>query len=302
MIEIREMTAGDLQLGLRLSRQAGWNQIESDWRRFMNLEPEGCFVAELDGRPAGTTTTCIFGRVAWIAMVLVDEGSRRKGIGTALLKHALDYLEARQVKTVRLDATSTGRPVYEKLGFVPEYELARFAGTAQPGETPGGSLKAAGFGDGGGKAIPKRHKASPRDCRLGLPPFTDIIEFDRKITGTNREKLLSALFAELSRNVRILRHRDMMDGFITMRPGANAVQVGPCIATAGAGPALLSDALDRCAGKAVFIDMPTGNVNAVRIAESSGLKIQRRFTRMCRGERIKDNPQNIWAGSGPEKG
>jgi len=87
-----------------------------------------------------------------------------------------------------------------------------------------------------------------------------------------------------------------------MRPGANAVQVGPCTATANAGPALLSDALGRCTGKAVYVDMPTGNVNAVGIAESSGLKIQRRFMRMCRGERIEDNPQNIWAGSGPEKG
>ena len=99
-----------------------------------------------------------------------------------------------------------------------------------------------------------------------------------------------------------MRDRDILEGYITMRPGANAVQVGPCTATAGAGPALLSDALGRCAGKAVYVDMPTGNVNAVGIVESSGLKIQRRFTRMCRGERIEDKPQNIWAGSGPEKG
>jgi GNAT superfamily N-acetyltransferase len=303
MIEIRQMRTGDLRLGLRLSRQAGWNQIESDWRRFMNMEPDGCFAAELDGRPAGTTTTCIFDRVAWIAMVLVDESSRRKGVGTALLKHALDFLEARQVKTVRLDATSTGRPVYEKLGFVPEYELARFQGIAQSSITLGGSLKAVGFGDGGGKAIPKRHKASPRDCRLAPPEFfADMFDFDRRMTGTNRAKMLSLLFKEFPRNTRILTHHNKIEGFITMRPGANAVQIGPCIATACAGPALLSDAMNRCAGKAVFVDMPTSNVEAVKIAESHGLQIQRRFTRMCRGERIEDNPKAIWAGSGPEKG
>jgi len=95
------MRTDDVRLGLRLSRQAGWNQIESDWRRFMNMEPDGCFVAELDSRPTGTTTTCIFGATAWIAMVLVDENSRRKGVGTVLLKHALDYLDARRIKTVR---------------------------------------------------------------------------------------------------------------------------------------------------------------------------------------------------------
>jgi GNAT superfamily N-acetyltransferase len=302
MIEIRLMTIDDLRLGLRLSRQAGWNQTESDWLRFMNMEPEGCFVAELDGCSVGTTTTCIFEKVAWIAMVLVDTESRGQGVGTKLLKHSLDYLDGLKIKTVRLDATHLGRPIYEKLGFTPEYELARFEGFAPLSRNLGGSLKAVGFGDGGGKSIPKRHKASPRDYRLRLPPFEDLIEFDRQMTGTNREKMLSRLFSEFQENTRILMRHDKVDGFVTMRPGANAVQIGPCSASINSGPALLSDALNRCAGKTVFVDIPTGNIPAVKIAESGGLKIQRCFTRMCRGRRIKDNIKAIWAGSGPEKG
>lgn len=278
MIKIRQMRTDDLRLGLRLSRQAGWNQIESDWRRFMNMEPDGCFVAELDSYPVGTTTTCIFENVAWIAMVLVDEQSRGQGVGKTLLKHALDYLERRQVKTIRLDATSAGQPVYEKLGFVPEYELVRFQGISRPGKT--GPILT--------EAMPEL--------------FADMIEFDRRMTGTNRAKILSLLFKEFPENTRIQALHDKIDGFVTMRPGANAVQIGPCIASMNAGPVLLSDALNRCAGKAVFVDMPTCNVHAVRIAESHGLKIQRRFTRMCRGEKIKDSPKAIWAGSGPEKG
>jgi len=278
MIEIRQMRTDDLRLGLRLSRQAGWNQIESDWLRFMNMEPEGCFVAELEGCSVGTTTTCIFENVAWIAMVLVEKDSRGQGVGKTLLKHSLDYLDGRKVKTVRLDATAAGRPIYEKLGFVPEYELVRFQGISRPGKT-GPVLT---------EAVPEL--------------FGDMIEFDRRMTGTNRAKMLSLLFAELPENARIQTLHDKIDGFVTMRPGANAVQIGPCIASMNTGPALLSDALNRCAGKAVFVDMPTGNVEAVKIAESHELQIQRRFTRMCRGEKIKDNPKAIWAGSGPEKG
>ena len=272
------MTIDDLQLGLRLSRQAGWNQTESDWLRFMNMEPGGCFLAELNGCSVGTTTTCIFDKVAWIAMVLVDKGSRGQGIGTKLLNYALDYLETQKVKTVRLDATDLGRPIYEKLGFVPEYELARFEGISRPGKT---ELTIT-------YAIPEL--------------FADMIEFDRQVTDTNREKMLSRLFQEFLQDTRIVTHSDKVDGYVTMRPGANAVQIGPCIASIHSGPVLLSDALQRCAGKAVYIDIPTGNVPAVKIAESSGLKIQRRFTRMCRGERIKDNVEAIWASSGPEKG
>ena len=272
------MTIEDLRLGLRLSRQAGWNQTESDWLRFMNTEPEGCFVAELNGYSVGTTTICIFENVAWIAMVLVDKDARGQGVGTKLLKHSLDYLDGRKVETVRLDATRLGQPIYEKLGFVPEYELARFEGIARQGKT-GLSIT---------EAVPEF--------------FADMIEYDRQVTGTNREKMLSLLFKEFPQNTFIFTDDDKIEGFITMRPGANAVQIGPCVASMNAGPALLSDALNRCAGKAVFVDIPTGNVPAVKIAESSGLKIQRRFMRMCRGERIKDNIKTIWAGSGPEKG
>ena len=85
------MTTADLELGLRLSRQARWNQIEADWRRFLDLGGAGCFVAEVDGRAVGTTTTCVFGGVAWIAMVLVDVEARRQGVGSALLNHALEF-------------------------------------------------------------------------------------------------------------------------------------------------------------------------------------------------------------------
>ena len=101
---------------------------EADWRRLLCLQPDGCFVAELDGIAVGTTTTCIFGPVAWVAMVLVDEAVRGRGIGTALMRHALAYLDGLGVERVRLDATPLGRPVYKKLGFVAEYDVLRYEG------------------------------------------------------------------------------------------------------------------------------------------------------------------------------
>src|SRR5712692_11935001 len=105
MISIRRMTAADIPFGMGLKEQAGWNQTEADWQRCLELEPAGCFVAELDGTPVGTTTTCIFGPVAWVAMVLVEAAFRNRGIGTTLMRYALAFLDERGVRTVRLDAT-----------------------------------------------------------------------------------------------------------------------------------------------------------------------------------------------------
>jgi hypothetical protein len=57
VIRIRPMTVLDLPLGLRLSRQAGWNQTGANWRHLLDLQPDGCFLAEWDGTPVATTTT-----------------------------------------------------------------------------------------------------------------------------------------------------------------------------------------------------------------------------------------------------
>jgi GNAT superfamily N-acetyltransferase len=278
MIEIRRMTTNDLPLGLRLSRQAGWNQTGADWQRFFNLGPEGCFVAELDERLIGTTMTFVSDQVAWIAMVLVEKHARGKGIGTALLKHALGYLDACRVRTVRLDATHLGRPIYEKLGFKPEYELVRLEGIA-----PSGGV------------VTSVQNATPEILK-------DVIKFDKRMTGENRGKMLQALFEEFPENTLVFMHGGKLEGFVTMRSGSNAVQIGPCTATINAGPDLLTDALNHCARRVVLIDIPIDNVHAVKIVESSGFEIQRRFLRMYRGRRITSNVSAIWASSGPEKG
>jgi len=272
------MTIDDLGLGIKLSGQAGWNQTQADWRRFIELEPEGCFVGELNGSSVGTTTTCVFRKTAWIAMVLVDVDARGNGVGTTLLKHSIEYLKSRRARTIRLDATSLGRPIYEKLRFVPDYELARFEGRApEAGE-------------------------SATVVAAAPEMFADIIEFDRRMTGRERVKMLGRLFEEFPESLRIVRRADEIEGFITMRPGANAIQIGPCTATGEAGPALLCDALGRCAGRPVFIDIPLDNAEAVKVAESNGLTVQRSFTRMSWGRKAVDNPQASWASSGAEKG
>jgi GNAT superfamily N-acetyltransferase len=284
------MTLADIPLGLKLARQAGWNQIEADWRRFLAMQPDGCFVGELDATAVATTAAFIFGPVAWIAMVLVEAEFRRQGVATALLKHALDFLDSRGVKTVRLDATAAGQPVYAKLGFVPEYPLTRYMGAAPVGcavhtFSPGGDMPA-------------------ERCARHTLPFSagQIAAFDYRMTATSREKMLARLFEESPDLTQVWDQDGRLEGYITGRRGANATLIGPCIATAHAGPALLSAALACCADRPVFMDIPRDNAPAIEMVEKSGLGVQRHFMRMCRGERIRDHVEAIWASSGPEKG
>jgi GNAT superfamily N-acetyltransferase len=155
VIRIRPMTAADLPLGLRLSREAGWNQTPADWSRLLGLGPAGCFVAELDGAAVGTTTTCVFGPIAWVAMVLVDRDVRGRGIGTALVAHAIDHLDELGVRSIRLDATPLGEPLYRRLGFVAEYPLTRFQGTPAHAEAEIVFLPPLPLGEGRGEGHPE---------------------------------------------------------------------------------------------------------------------------------------------------
>ncbi|HZV06450.1 MAG TPA: GNAT family N-acetyltransferase [Gemmataceae bacterium] len=278
MIRVRAMTAADLPFGLHLSESAGWNQTEGDWQRFLDLQPDGCFVAECDGMAVGTTTTCIFGSVAWVAMVLVEESARGRGVGTALMRHALEFLDGRGIATVRLDARPMAQSIYERLGFVEQYRIAHYEGTIP--HTPEVA---------GGESAP-------------VEWWESLMALDEQFTHTDRRRLLWRLFSECPQDVHFIHLGPHDGGYLTSRPGKKTFRLGPCIAAASAGPSLLADAWHRYSGQLISLDVPLANVAAKQWVESHGLTVQHTLTRMCRGVQVCEQVESLWLSSGPEKG
>ena len=117
------MLERDIAAGMRLKVAAGWNQTEDDWRLFLSLHPGGCYVA-CDGEDvAGTVTTLRYGDEAgWIAMLLVDPATRRQGIGTRLMRRAIEGLSG--CATIGLDATPEREP---RFNVAPGQDVATVA-------------------------------------------------------------------------------------------------------------------------------------------------------------------------------
>lgn len=276
-IRLRHLTGADIPFAMRLKTLAGWNQLEADWRRFLALEPEGCFVAEYDGQPAATATALSYGqRFGWIGMMLVDPERRRLGIASALMDRAIEYLTRRGVETAKLDATPMGKTVYDQRGFVNEYRIER---RVRP---------------------PQSVTLQSHSCRRILPQDLDrIAEFDAEFFGADRKALLVTLLRDAPE---LAFQTD--GGYVMGRRGTNAAQIGPLVAlSVETAEFLLVAALRVAGGATTLIDVPMCNDNAVGLSARFGFARQRELIRQYRGpNRFPGDPQRVYGIAGPELG
>ncbi len=101
---------------------------KEELRRYLALQPDGWFVAELDKIPVGTGGFVDYGEFAWIGLMGVHSSFQSRGIGRFLMKHLLSHLGERKVPMIVLDASPAGKPLYDSLHFIGEghtslYEL-----------------------------------------------------------------------------------------------------------------------------------------------------------------------------------
>lgn len=280
-LQIRTMTSADVPEGMRLKDVAGWNQTEEDWERFLQADAEGSFVAEWNGRVAGTVTTIIYeGRFAWVGMVLVDPQLRGRGIGTALLLKAISYLDAKRVPCVKLDATPQGRPIYARLGFRVEYEIERHSLMRDAHLQPG-----------------PEHS----EC---VEPLEAVLEWDREVFGADRSALLQSVASSAPDLVITSKLGATVDGFALGRRGSLADHLGPWVAShARAARDILERFLLRSRRDLVFVDVVKHNLWAPALVVKQGFQFSRSLVRMCRGENIHPGRSELLCAIlGPEFG
>ena len=281
------MVDTDVVFADRLRDLAGWNQTPQDWRRLLRHDPDGCFVAEWQGRPAGTATTTTYSRdLAWIGMVLVDPDLRRRGIGTALLMRCIEHLRRSGVGCIKLDATPLGRQVYDTLGFVPEWSLARWERRELP-------------------ASPARIEtaAGPEPRRLDTGGIGCVASLDSAAFGVARDRMLSMLAAQSDTHVR-KDEAGQVTGYGMLRRGRRADYLGPVVAEdESSGTAIADNLLGGIPGRPVYWDIPETNHSAIRVARRYGMNRQRTLTRMYLGENARPgSPAAQWAIAAPEIG
>ena len=282
-IQIRRLVSEDIPAAMGLVFAEGWNQTKNDWQLLINNPQNVCFAAELDGKLVGTATAINYNdEVAWIGMVMVDKECRGRGISKVLLVAIFEQLTS--CKSIKLDATPAGQPVYKKLGFEDEYMISRMINPAFHQ-----SLRIIG------------ETVLQQIQKEDIP---EIIKFDKQAFGADRSQLISTLIHDFPEMCLVLKRGNEISGFALGRQGNKHHQIGPVMAKShNDAQVLISNTLKDLQEQSIVIDILEDKVELAGWLCNIGFEKQRNFTRMFLGNNTSPGIINQqYFISGPEFG
>jgi GNAT superfamily N-acetyltransferase len=277
--EIGRLALADLADAEALVAEAGWNQVAADWRMFLDFGT--AYAVREQARVIATAAWLPYERCAWISMVLVAAGERRRGLATRLLHRCIaDVTHAGLVPV--LDATPAGAKVYTPLGFREAWGFARFAS--------------------------ERRVTPVVETSAAIEPITDaawpaLCAYDAAVFGNDRSQTLARMRGRLPPADLVARRAGRIAGMLLGRDGRTASHLGPLIAEDDdVAKALLARALSRIGGT-VYVDIADAKPGVRAFLEAPGFHLQRPFTRMLLGrDRSFDDVARTYAVIGPEFG
>src|SRR5437660_1913498 len=193
---VRRLDEHDIGAPLALTKLDTWGYTRAAFVRLLTLSPQGCLVAEANGRVVGVLTTTTYDGLAFLGAVIVSPELRGKGVGKQMMEAALDHLRSTGVRTVRLNAYLNAIPFYERLGFHREYEVVRWTGSTTAGRARG--VRPVRLDDLGGLA-----------------------RFDPPYFCANRRPLLDLLAEEVPSTFLVAESRGSIRGFLAGTPGGH---------------------------------------------------------------------------------
>lgn len=256
-VSIVPLESRHLREALDLSQALQWPYRAEDWDFAAQLGRG--FAAEVDGELLGTALWWPYGpHHASTGMIIVADRAQRRGIGAKLMDALLNDAAGR---TIVLNATTEGEPLYRRLGFIPYDNV--FQHQAVLAEVPATD-----------PAVPIR-TVRPDDRAA-------IAALDGGAAGMDRTALLDALTA-MARTLVVERDGTIV-GYGCVRRWGRGFVIGPVIARdAAEARALIAALAEGHAGDFVRIDI-TESTGLGPWLESIGLPQVGQVVSMARGE------------------
>jgi len=261
-MEIGRLQRDEIDALLALAAAEGWVSDRWEFDFLLEAFPQGCFAGRVAGEPVAFVTAVTYGGSGWVGNLIVRRELRGEGVGTALMRRALEALAAAGAETVWLTASPSGRPIYERMGFREVDVITRWRGIAS--------------------GVSRVERAEP----VGK----ELLACDRAGWGEGRQALLS-----------VVARRGATfcgpGGFLIIQPSSDGVQVGPWgSSSTGVAAALLDQALAAvAAGTEVVLDVPVRNVAAAALLCARGFTAGGCTSLMVVGREPSYVPENVYA-------
>ncbi|MEU5718906.1 GNAT family N-acetyltransferase [Streptomyces sp. NPDC020403] len=247
--EITTASAHDITLLGEWAHAEGWNPGLTDGQAFFAADPCGFLVGRLDGEPVSSVSVVRYGAdFGFLGFYLTRPAQRGRGYGLRTWQAGMARLQGR---TVGLDGVPAQQDNYRRSGFRVAWSNARYEGAVPQDIAPPSGV-------------------TLTDART--LPFALLTAYDRRFFPAARDSFLAAWITTPRRTALAAVRDGKPVGLAVLRECREASRIGPVHADSpGVAAALVSTLAATAPERAVAIDVPDINPQAVRLAEQLGL-------------------------------
>ncbi len=255
-ITVRRMNRADVDLAIDWAALEGWNPGLNDAESFYCADPNGFFMAEVNGEPAGCISAVAYDDTfGFMGFYIVRPDLRHEGIGMALWHAAMKYMGERVIGG---DGVVAMLDKYALCGFRIAHHNARYEGI--------------------GRA------SSSRLVDLADVPFAELVSYDRRFFPAPRTAFLKSWISQFGSHCQAVMAGGRLLGYGVIRPCRRGFKIAPLFAdTPDIAEELFVSLASIARDEPVFFDIPVCNQAARQLVDRHAMTMVFETARIYRG-------------------
>jgi GNAT superfamily N-acetyltransferase len=273
-LSLRDATRDDLPTIAALRESVGWGVHEWALRAVIGEPTARCLVAvDRSDEVVAVGSGIAYGPLGFVGNMVVAADCQRRGLGSAILTGVIDFLEGAGCVRLELNATSDGRPLYERHGF-------RGTGTSATAEIP--------------RAIALRSDDTIEVRQASAGDLEPVRSYDRPRFGGDRRRVLELLLTDPDAMVLTATRGEGLIGYGCVR--ASAGRIGPFLADApSVAEALMAAAFEAAPNvDELRVNLPPGNEVGASWLRGLGVEMSGWDGRMARGAELPKREETLY--------